>query len=105
MAVKDLDKKLNKLAKPVSQQVLDDAQWRRENRIWLQKSFEISLSVLAAIMEKGWNQKQLAEAMGVSQQEVSRIVKGKENLTLQTITDLEQILKTKLIETSPVEVS
>ncbi len=100
MAVKDLDKKLNELAKPASKKALEASKWRMENRNWLRKSFEISLNVLEAIKNKGWNQKQLAEAMGVSQQQVSKIVKGKENLTLQTIAALEVILETELIQTS-----
>lgn len=99
MAVKDVNEKLKALAIPASKQALDEAQWRRDNRDWLRKSFEISVHILAAIKARGWNQKQLAEAMGVSQQQVSKIVQGKENLTLQTIATLEKILERKLIET------
>jgi len=100
MTVKNLDKKLKALAKSSSKQALDASQWRKDNRDWLRKSFEISIHVLAAIKARGWNQKQLAEAMGVSQQQVSKIVKGKENFTLQTIAALENILERKLIQTS-----
>lgn len=100
MAVNDLNKKLDALAKPASTEALDAARWRDENRSWLQKSFEISLQVLVAIEAKGWSQKKLAEEMGVSPQQVSKIVKGKENFTLQTIDTLERILETKLIETA-----
>ncbi len=37
--------------------------------------------------------------MGVSQQQVSKILKGQKNFTLQTIATLESILETRLIET------
>ncbi len=100
MAVKNLDKKLKALAKPASKQALDASQWRKDNRDWLRKSFEISLHVLLAIKAKGWNQKQLAEAMDVSPQQVSKILKGKENFTLQTISALERILETELVKTA-----
>ncbi len=42
-------------------------------------------------------QKELAERMGCSQQYVSLILKGKENLTLETISKLEKVLGTELI--------
>lgn len=99
MAVKDLDKKLDALAQPSSKEARNAAKQRVENRDWLRKSFEISLKVLSVLKQKGWNQKQLAEAMGVSPQQVSKIVSGKENFTLQTIASLENILGMQLIET------
>lgn len=100
MAVKDLDKKLNALAQPASAKAVADAKKRRENKDWLAKSFDIALAVLTALKAKRWNQKQLAEELGVSTQQVSKIVKGKENFTLQTIAKLEQVLRVKLIQTS-----
>ena len=100
MAIENLEKKLNALARPASKEARDAAKQRMENRDWLKKSFEISLRVLSAIKQKGWNQKQLAEAMGVSPQQVSKIMSGKENFTLQTITSLENILETQLVKTS-----
>jgi len=101
MAVKDLNKKVEKLSVAASKEARAGAEWRKENRGWLRNSFEIALHVQSAIKTKGWNQKQLAEAMGVSPQQVSKIMKGRENLTLQTIDTLEKILETKLIETPP----
>lgn len=100
MAVKDLDKKLNTLAEPASAKAVSDAKWRRENKDWLAKSFDIALGVLSAMKAKDWNQKRLAEEMGVSTQQVSKIVKGKENFTLQTIAKLEQVLNERLMQTA-----
>src|SRR5690554_5914 len=99
MAVKDLDKKLNALAEHASAKAVNDAKWRRENKDWLAKSFDIAIGVLAAMKAKGWNQKKLAEEMDVSEQHVSKIVKGKENFTLQTITKLERVLNVRLVQT------
>ena len=42
-------------------------------------------------------QKALAERMGCSQQYVSRIVKGRENLSLETIAKLEEALGVDII--------
>ena len=43
------------------------------------------------------SQKLLAEKLDVSPQQVSKILKGTENLTLQTITQIETVLGIKLI--------
>jgi transcriptional regulator with XRE-family HTH domain len=51
------------------------------------------------LKQKGWSQKQLAENMKVSAQQINKIVKGKENLTLETISKLENALGIVLIET------
>lgn len=98
MAIKDLDKKLSALAKPANEDSLKNAKFRSENRGWLQKSFEIALLILSALKDKGWSQKQLAETLGVTQQQVSKIIKGKENLTLQTIARIESVLDIQLVE-------
>ena len=47
--------------------------------------------------ELGLTQKALAERMGCSQQYVSRIVKGRENLSLETIVKLEEALEVDII--------
>lgn len=77
----------------------------RDNRDWLDLSFEIALLILARLKELNWTQIQLAEKLQVSPQYVNKIVKGKENLTLATIAGLEKILTTKLIsvEQHPVK--
>lgn len=100
MANNDFKKKLEKVLteRPVSQ--IERARWRRENRDWLEKSSRIAVSVLLAIKEYGWSQKQLAERMEVSPQQVNKIVKGQENLTLSTISKLENVLGISLIEIS-----
>jgi transcriptional regulator with XRE-family HTH domain len=67
------------------------------NRNWLDKSFEIALLILARLKELNWTQVQLADALKVSPQYVNKIVKGKENLTLETIAGIEGILNMKLI--------
>lgn len=67
------------------------------NRAWLDKSFEIALRILARLKELDWTQAKLAEEMNVSPQYVSKIVKGRENLTLETIALIETALAILLI--------
>ncbi|MEX1212366.1 MAG: helix-turn-helix transcriptional regulator [Balneolaceae bacterium] len=80
----------------------DNGKWskkarsRRENKGWLRKSQRIAVRVLSILNERGMQQKELAEAMDVTPQQISKIVKGKQNLTLSTISKLEAILGVKL---------
>lgn len=94
----DTIEKLNALKSSTLSEWREKAQWRRENREWLKKSREIALAVLNAISNNpSMTQKELARQMGVSPQYVSKILKGGENLSLQTITKLESILGIELI--------
>ena len=77
---------------------LDKALWREENEAWLEKSALIAIKILRGIKDQGTNQKELAEKMGVSAQYVNKIVKGNENLSLETISKLEAALGIQLIE-------
>jgi transcriptional regulator with XRE-family HTH domain len=49
------------------------------------------------------NQSKLAEALNVSRQQVSKILNGKENLTLDTICKLSEALGVELITFPPYE--
>jgi len=69
----------------------------RQSRI-RQKSWKVALRVLTLLREKGMSQTDLAEQMKVSRQQVTKIVKGKENLTLETIDKLEQALGETLLD-------
>ena len=90
--------KLNALKSSAPSEWRKKAQWRRENREWLKKSREIALAALNAISNNpSMTQKELARQMGVSPQYVSKILKGEENLSLQTITKLESVLGIELI--------
>ena len=77
---------------------LEKALWREENEAWLEKSALIAIKILRGIKDQGTNQKELAEKMGVSAQYVNKIVKGNENLSLETISKLEAALGIQLIE-------
>lgn len=91
--------KLADFAAQKTSQWLKNAQHRRENKKWLAYSFQIAIKILAAIDETpGMTQKQLAELIGVSPQYISKILKGQENLTLETISKLEAALDIQLLK-------
>ena len=75
----------------------EKAQWRRENRRWLRYSGFIAMSVMNRLDELGLTQKELAERMACSPQYVSKLLRGSENLTLDTISKLEECLGIDLI--------
>ena len=82
---------------------MEKAKWRKENKIWLKHPQKIAVKILSNLRENKKNrvgitsQRQLAEVLGVTPQQINKIVKGKENLTLETISKLEQALSIKLI--------
>jgi transcriptional regulator with XRE-family HTH domain len=65
---------------------------RIKNRAMLRESQQIALKVLVKLDELGWSQKDLAKKMGVSPQQVTKIVSGQENLTIGTQIKLQNIL-------------
>lgn len=77
---------------------LKKAKKRSENKEWLKHSRYIALEVLSNLNSKGTTQKTFADKMNVSPQQISKILKGKENLTLETISKIESALDIKLIE-------
>ena len=78
----------------------EKAQWRRENRRWLRYSGYIALRVIQRLDELSLSQKELAEKMNCSPQYVSKLLKGSENLTLDTISKLEECLDFDLIKSA-----
>lgn len=65
--------------------------------VWLERSADIALHILGVLQAIGMSQKELAEKTGVSPQQVSKLLKGNENLTLETIAKLEVALGIVLI--------
>jgi transcriptional regulator with XRE-family HTH domain len=89
---------------------LKEAQWEEENEYWLEMSFRIAVRIglilrankKADVYPK--NQVELAEAMGCTPQYVSKLLKGQENMQIETICKIGRILNTKLIEVPTIEV-
>jgi transcriptional regulator with XRE-family HTH domain len=84
---------------------LKNAQHRNKNKKWREYSFQIAIKVLAAIdATPGMTQKQLAELIGVSPQFISKILKGQENLTLETISKIETALGIAILSFAEPEI-
>ena len=75
----------------------EEAEWRRNNWSWLRHSQKIAVKVLLQMKQEGLTQKALAERMNCTQQYVSKILKGKENMSLDTLSKLEDALGISLI--------
>lgn len=75
----------------------EEAEWRRDNWSWLRHSQRIAARVLLQMKQENLTQKVLAERMNCTQQYVSKILKGKENMSLDTLSRLEQALGICLI--------
>ena len=89
--------KLKKYKSSTPSKWKEAAEFRTKNRTWLRYSQSIAMLTADAMEDEGLTQKALAERMGCTQQYVSRILKGQENLTLETISKLETALGLKII--------
>lgn len=98
---KTVDKELSLLVKhEVKTSWREKAQWRRENRRWLRYSGYIALTVMERLDKLNMSQKVLAEKMSCSPQYISKLLKGSENLTLDTISKLEECLDLDLVRSA-----
>ena len=71
---------------------LAEVKKRIKNRAVLRESQQIALKVLMKLDDLGWSQKDLANAMNVKPQQITKVVSGKENLTIETQIKLQNIL-------------
>lgn len=103
MKNQELIKNLDQIAQ-VDTTWIDDSIFYENNQEWLDRSAKIALKVLRTLRENRMasiypgTQKELAEKMAVSPQQINKIAKGTENLTLETISRLEKALSIQLIE-------
>ena len=75
----------------------EKAEWRLQNKSWLRHSQHIAMIMLDKMEKTNLTQKQLAEMMGCSQQYVSKVLKGEENLSLETMAKIEDCLNICII--------
>jgi len=97
----ELNDRLDKFEKLVSNEhsnFLSKLEYYRANKKWINQSSKVAINVLEALKQKGLSQKDLAKKMNVSAQQVNKILKGQQNLTLETISKLESALEISLIE-------
>lgn len=75
----------------------EKAEWRMANKSWLRYSQRIAMMMLNRMEELQMTQKRLSELMGCSQQYVSKVLKGQENLSLETLTKIERCLQMPIL--------
>lgn len=75
----------------------EEAEYRAANKDWLRYSQHIAIMMLDKMEELGLTQKSLAERMGCTQQYVSKILKGRENLSIETLCKIEAALQLSLL--------
>ena len=86
----------------VKKNQIENSQWQKEATEardswgWMKYSMQIALKVRSIMKSDGITQCALAAKLGCTQQYVSLILKGKENLTLETIAKLESALQIEL---------
>lgn len=89
--------KIKAHSSPTPSKWRSEAEFRIENKVWLRYSQMIAMRMLDKMEFIGMTQKMLAEKMGCSQQYVSKILRGRENLSLETLSKIEHALELQLI--------
>ena len=95
--MKEIIKKLEQHQPVTSTNWREKAEFRRANKTWLRYSQHIAMLMLDKMEEIGLNKRGLAERMGCSQQYISKILKGQENLSIETICKIEDALELVLL--------
>ena len=78
-----------------SSQFVKDAKWRKENESWLKWSRQLAISLVGYMQDHKMKRADLAKALNVSPQYVSRLLSGKENLSFKSIANIEEKLGIK----------
>ena len=95
---------LNLVSKEDPKDWREDVRFYEENKEWLDRSATIAIKILITLRHNRKEnrfpstQKDLAEIMNITPQQVNRMVKGTENLTLETISCVEKALDIQLID-------
>ena len=92
-----IEEKLRKHAPATPSRWREKAEWRNQNKSWLRFSQLVVIQMLEKMDAEGLTQKVLAERLGCSQQYVSKILKGQENLSIETISKIEAALSLELL--------
>ncbi|MGM0636375.1 MAG: helix-turn-helix domain-containing protein [Bacteroidota bacterium] len=110
MSINNIKSKLKQTSKQ-DKTWIEKAKYRQENEAWLDISFAIAVKIMSKLKENKSTsvfpktQKELASALECTPQYVNKLLKGSENLQLETITKLEAILDINLIEVPNFEAS
>jgi transcriptional regulator with XRE-family HTH domain len=97
------NERLNKLISKERPGWMDQADYYEVNKEWLDKSALIAIKILSSLRSQASTQRALADNIGVTPQYINKVVKGQENLSLETICKIEGALGISLIEVPTYE--
>lgn len=83
---------LDAVAKPRPAENIRRAKERADNREWMRMSQDIALGIHRHLLMTNTTQKEFAERMGVSPAYVGKLLKGRENLTLETVWKIQKLI-------------
>ncbi len=98
---------LSKRSKPVNSDAKwkEIAKWNAEHTDALEDYVIIAMRISSVLKERKMTQRKLAELLEVKPQALTRIMKGRQNLTLNKIRQIERILDISLIQIKKVKES
>jgi transcriptional regulator with XRE-family HTH domain len=77
---------------------LDNLNFRIENEDGIKQSQEIAIKVLLKLKELKMSQRELATLMNVKPQQITKLVSGRQNLTIFTLKKVEKVLNIIIFE-------
>ena len=92
--------KLDELSRPMSAKELKELESLRDNKEWLDISERLALKIRRILRTEGISQVEFAHKMEVSPAQITKILSGKENLGIKTISRIEKALGHTLVEVS-----
>lgn len=95
--------KFLKLVSEDNSNTLEWAKNRQAKKKHILLSKKIAIRILARLNFLKWTQKDLAEKINVSAQQVNKWVRGNENFTLETLVNLSEALGVDLIQVSSLD--
>jgi transcriptional regulator with XRE-family HTH domain len=98
MGKSEIKDKISRLIVNEPSNWMDQVEYYEKNKSWLDKSAEIAVRILSTLRKLSLSQKDLADMIGVSPQYVNKVVRGQENLSLETICKIEKALQVSLAE-------
>lgn len=90
--------KLKQHSSPTPSRWREVAEDRLTNREWLRYSQHIAMLMLDKMEEDKITQQQLADRMGCSQQYISKVLRGHENLSIETMYKIETALNLHILQ-------
>lgn len=91
------EERLSQVSKPRSKASIARANARKENRERIRMSQDIALNLHYYMRVNGIKQKELADKMGVSSAYMGKLLKGDENLTLDTICKIHNLIGLSIV--------